>query len=90
MRLNITIKEMALGIHNNNPLQKVPGRIIVELISIMILCLNNLPPSPSITGDLIPQQIVTGITADYAKIVDYSSGSMTNYTNHTPIILSPM
>ena len=41
--------------------------MIVEIIALVILWLNALPPSPSVGGNLSPHQIVTGLTIDYAK-----------------------
>ena len=41
--------------------------MIVELVALVIFCMNALPPSPSIRGNLSPRQIVTGLTIDYAK-----------------------
>ena len=49
------------------PFNKLPRRIIVELIALVIFWLNALPPSPSVGGNLSPRQIVTGLTIDYAK-----------------------
>ena len=41
--------------------------IIVELVALVIFWMNALPPSPSVGGNLVPRQIVTGLTIDYAK-----------------------
>ena len=41
--------------------------MIVELFALVIFCLNALPPSPSVGGNLSPRQIFTGLTIDYAK-----------------------
>ena len=41
--------------------------MIVEIIALVILWLNALPPSPSVGGNLSPHQIVTSLTIDYAK-----------------------
>ena len=45
----------------------LPGRIIFELVALVIFWLNALPPSPSVVGNLSPRQIVTGLTINYAK-----------------------
>ena len=49
-RLNITVKERVRGIYKTIPLKKIPGRIIVELVALVIFCLNSIPPSPSLGG----------------------------------------
>ena len=41
--------------------------MIFELVALVIFWLNTLAPSPSIVGNLIPHQIVTLLTIDYAK-----------------------
>ena len=45
----------------------LPGRIIFELVALVIFWLNTLPPSPSVVGNLSPRQIVTGLTINYTK-----------------------
>ena len=37
----------------------------MELIALIVFCINALPPPPSISRDLSPCQIITGMTADY-------------------------
>ena len=39
----------------------------VELSALVISWLNVLPSSPSMWGNLIPRQIITGLTTDYTK-----------------------
>ena len=41
--------------------------MIVKIVFLDIFWLNTLPPSPSVGGNLIPHQIVTSLTIDYAK-----------------------
>ena len=45
----------------------MPGGIIFEPVNLMIFWLNDLPPSPSMGGDLIPLHIITGLTINYMK-----------------------
>ena len=45
-RLNRTIKERFRGIYNTLPFDKLPGRMIVQLVELFIFWLNALPPSP--------------------------------------------
>ena len=65
--LNRTVKERVRGIYNTLTFNKLPGRMIVELGTLVIFCLNALPPSPSVGGNLSPRQIFTGLTIDYMK-----------------------
>ena len=41
--------------------------MIVELVSLVILWINALPPSPYVGGNLIPRHIITVLTIDYTK-----------------------
>ena len=55
------------SIYNTLPFKKMPGRIILDPVNLMIFWLNNLPTSPYVGGDLIPLQIITGLTINYMK-----------------------
>ena len=59
--LNITMKETACGIYNTIQFKKVPGRMIVELIDLVVFWVNSPTPSPYITGDLSTWYIITGM-----------------------------
>ena len=62
--LNSTVKEKVRGIYNMLHFNKLPGRTIVELVTLVIFWINALPPSPSVGGNFIPRQIITGLTID--------------------------
>ena len=63
-RLNRTVKEGVREIYNTLPFNKLPGRIIVELVTFW---LNALPPSPSVGGNLRPLHIITRLTINFTK-----------------------
>ena len=46
---------------------KVSGRMIADLVALVIFWINALPPSPYMGGNLSPIQIITGLTIDYTK-----------------------
>ena len=51
--------------------------MVAELIALVVIWLNELPPPLSIAGDIIPQKIITVITVDYntdctLEFVEYS------------------
>ena len=54
-RLNRTIKERFRGIYNTLPFDKLPGRMIVQLVALVIFWLNALPPSPWVGGNFSPR-----------------------------------
>ena len=41
--------------------------MIVWIFALVIFWTNALPPSPYVGGNLIPRQIITGLTIDYTK-----------------------
>ena len=41
--------------------------MVVKIAALVIAWLNELPPSPSIGGNLRPHQIITSLNIDYTK-----------------------
>ena len=66
-QLNHTVKERVRGIYNTLPFNKLPIRMIFELVALVIFWLNALPPSPSSGGNLSPRHTITGLTINYTK-----------------------
>jgi hypothetical protein len=61
------IKERARAIWSILPFNRVPNRIIVELINFVVIWLNASPPSSGISQTYSPRTIMTGATLDYKK-----------------------
>jgi hypothetical protein len=59
------IKERARAIWSTLPFNRVPNRMIVELINFVVLWLNDFPPSSGISQTYSPRTIMTGTTLDY-------------------------
>ena len=51
--------------------------MIVELIALIILWINNLPPLPSIVEDISTRQIITEMTVDCIKNFQLEFGKYT-------------
>ena len=66
-----TVKERARGTYNTLPFKKIPGRMIVELISFCVFWLNSFFPSKLIVTNLSPQTIITSLMIDYNKHVKH-------------------
>ena len=66
-QLNCTVKEQFRGNYKMLPFKKLPGRMVVELVALVIFCLKALPPSPYVGGNLIPCHIIAGLAIKYAK-----------------------
>lgn len=69
------IKERARGIYNTLPFQKLPGRLVIELIYSVIFWLNTFSPSPSVHDNQSPRSIITGRTVDFNKHCTTKFGS---------------
>ena len=76
-QLNRTVKERVRGIYNTLHFNKLPGRMIVELVTLVIFWINALPPSPSVEGNLSPRHIITGLTINYTKHFHLQFGKYT-------------
>jgi hypothetical protein len=58
------VKERARAIWSIN---KIPNRIIVELITFVVLWLNDFPSSSGVSQTYSPRTIMTGTMLDYSK-----------------------
>ena len=56
-----------MSIYNTLPFNKLPRRIILNLVALVIFLLNALLPSTYVGGNLSPRHIITGLTIDYTK-----------------------
>jgi hypothetical protein len=62
-----TIKERARCVYNTLPFQKIPSRMVVELIYYSVFWLNTFPARDGISDILSPRSIVTGSQIDFNK-----------------------
>ena len=62
-----TIKERARCVYNTMPFNKIPGRMLVELIYYSVFWLNSFPARDGISDTLSPRAIVTGSHVDFNK-----------------------
>ena len=61
------IKECEIYICITLSLNKVPGRIVIEMILFVVLWLNEFPPISRISQTYYPRTIMTDCTLDYYK-----------------------
>ena len=66
-QLNHTVKERDRGVYNMLPFNKLPGRMIIELVALVIFWIKVLPTSPSVGGNLSTHQITTSLTINDMK-----------------------
>jgi hypothetical protein len=62
-----TLKERARAIYNTLPFQKLPARMIIEMIYYCNLWLNAFPHADGVSDTLSPHNIITGQHIDFNK-----------------------
>jgi hypothetical protein len=62
-----TIKERMRCIYNTLPFQRMPDRMVIEMVYASNFWLNSFPPESGISDTLSPRAIITGQTIDFHK-----------------------
>jgi hypothetical protein len=62
-----TLKEHCRCICNTLPFTKLPGMLIVQIVSTCIFWLNIYPPTDGVSRNINPRKLVTGVKIDYKK-----------------------
>jgi Reverse transcriptase (RNA-dependent DNA polymerase) len=62
-----TLKERVRSVYNVLPFQRLPNRIVIELVYYCTYWLNSFPVADGISDTLSPRNIVTGQHIDYTK-----------------------
>ena len=60
-------KERVRSVYTMLPFQRIPTRIIIELIYYSVFWLNSFPAAGGISDTLSPRTIIVGSTIDYAQ-----------------------
>ena len=66
-RLNRTVKERFRAMCSTLPFNRLPARIIVELVAFCVLWLNSVPPKGGVSQYYSPRTILTGTMLDWTK-----------------------
>jgi hypothetical protein len=75
------LKERCRCISNTLPFQKLPGMLIVQMVSTCNFWLNIYPPKDGVSRNINPQELITGVQIDYNKHIRAEFGeSMNNMT----------
>jgi hypothetical protein len=61
------VKERVRCIYNTLPFKRMPGKMIIEMVSHSVFWLNMFPPSDGISKTLSPRTLVVGLNVDYNK-----------------------
>jgi hypothetical protein len=62
-----TNKERARCVYNTLPFQRMPARMIIEMVYASTFWLNSFPPIDGVSKTLSPRAIVAGLQIDYVK-----------------------
>jgi hypothetical protein len=69
-----TLKERCWCICNILPFKKVPGMLVVQMVSTCNLWLNIFPPKDGISRNINPRELITGVKIDYYKHIQAEFG----------------
>jgi hypothetical protein len=62
-----TLKECCRCISNTLPFPKLPGMLIVQMVSTCNFWLNIYPPKDGVSRNINPRELITGVQIDYNK-----------------------
>jgi hypothetical protein len=62
-----TLKDRARALYNSLPFQRLPARMVIELIYYCTFWLNAFPHPDGVSADLSPREIVSGLGLDFTK-----------------------
>jgi hypothetical protein len=62
-----TLKERCRCICNTFPFKKLPGMLVVQMVSTCNFWLNIFPPRDGISRNINPRELITGVKIDYNK-----------------------
>jgi hypothetical protein len=69
-----TLKERCRCICNTLPFKKLPGMLIVQMVSTCKVWLNIFPPKDGISRNINPRELITGVKIDYNKHIQAEFG----------------
>jgi hypothetical protein len=75
-----TVKERVRGILTTLPFKVIPSVIIVHAVVFSVMWINFFPPKDGVSQFLLPQTIVTGLTADAEKHCKTTFGGYAHVT----------
>ena len=72
---NCVIKELAQALIITFPFKNIPGRIIIELIPFVGICINQEPSENGVSDVYYPCNIITGLDLAYENLCKFRFGS---------------
>jgi hypothetical protein len=69
-----TLKERCRCICNTLPSKKLPGMLVVQMVSTCNFWLNIFPPKDGVSRDINPRELITGVKIDYNKHIQAEFG----------------
>ena len=75
------LKERCRCFQNTVPFKKLPGMLIVQMVSTCNFWLNMYPPTDGISRNINPRELMTGIKIDYNKHMRAEFGECVQHDN---------
>ena len=72
-----TVKERIRAIYNTLPFQKIPARLVIEMVKTAVFWLNAFPAAGGASQDLSPRTILTGQQINYKRHCHFQFGEYT-------------
>ena len=69
-----TLKERCRCIFNTMPFNKLPGMLIVQMVSTCNFWLNIFPPTDGVSRNINPRELITGVKIDFNKHIKAEFG----------------
>jgi hypothetical protein len=69
-----TLKELCRCICNTLPFKKLPGMLVVQMVSTCNFWMNIFPPKDGISRNINPRELITGVKIDYNKHIQTEFG----------------
>jgi hypothetical protein len=69
-----TVKERCRSIFNTLPFTKLPGMLVVQMVSACNFWLNIYPPKDGVSREINPRELITGVKIDFNKHIRAAFG----------------
>ena len=69
-----TVKERCRSIYNTLPFTKLPGMLVVQMVSACNFWLNIYPPKDGVSRKINPRELITGVKIDFNKHIRAAFG----------------
>jgi hypothetical protein len=82
-----TVKEQTRCVYNTVPFQRMPSRMVVEMVKASVFWLNMFLPEDGVSDTISPRELIAGLKIDYHKHCKTEFGSYVQVSMRTTTIL---